>query len=226
MARFVTRFRWRASTTADGDAEGDGAAEVKRLRPFRRRELLHRSLFTIAHDGPDGPGHIWTVDVSMKDVGWVAELYLDGVRREKRDVPAAFAVPGGTIEVGASMYGVTRMHLVLDDGGERRLAPVAGTAEALRGRLARRHPRLSRTVGALAIAILIVNLVLAVPQAVEIVTGLPPIADTVGSFTSPIPVPAWLTGVLIFAGILAAIERVLMRRHNRVLDIETIWSNF
>lgn len=221
MGRFMDRFRRGTSTAAQGGAE-DG----KRLRPFRRRDVLHRSRYAIAHDGPDGPGHTWTVDVTMKDLGWVAELYLDGVRREKSDVPAAFAVPGGTIEVRASMYGVTRAHLVLESGRERPLAPVAGTAEDLRGRLARRHPRLSRTIGALAIAILVVNLVLAVPQAIEIVTGVSLIADRVGSFRSPVSLPPWLNAVMLSAGILAATERVLMRRSNRVLDIETIWSSF
>ncbi|MEV5827030.1 hypothetical protein AB0L25_15750 [Spirillospora sp. NPDC052242] len=188
--------------------------------------MLHRSLYTIVHDGPDGPGRTWTVDVTMKDVGWVAELYLDGAWQEKSDVPAAFAVPDGTIEVKASMYGVTRAHLVLDSGPERPLTPVAGTAEDLRGRLARRHPRLSRTIGALAIAILVVNLVLAVPQALEIVTGISLVADHVGSFRSPVSLPPWLNAVLLSAGILAATERVLMRRSNRVLNIETIWSSF
>ncbi len=221
MVRFMDRFRRGTSTTAQDDAEGP-----RRLRPFRRRDLLHRSLYTIAHDGPDGPGRTWTVDVTMRDVGWKAELYLDGVWREQSDVPAVFAVPDGTIEVEASMYGVTRAHLVLEDGGERPLVPVAGTAEDLRGRLAREHPRLSRTIGALAIAVLVVNLVLAVPQALEIVTGLPPIADHVGSFTSPVGLPPWLNAVLVAAGVLAATERVLMRRSNRVLDIETIWSSF
>ncbi|MBE1533168.1 hypothetical protein [Actinomadura algeriensis] len=221
MVRFMDRLRRNASATPD-----DGTDGGQRLQPFRRREMLHRALFTISHDGPDGPRRTWTVDVRMKDLGWVAGLYLDGARQEEHDVPAAFAVPGGTIEVKASMYGITRMHLVLDSGRERRLAPVAGTAEDLRGRLARRHPRLSRTIGVLAIAILVVNLALAVPQAIEIVTGLPPIADHVGSFTSPVSTPPWLTAVLVFAGIVAATERVLMRRHNRLLDIETIWSSF
>ncbi|GGU90885.1 hypothetical protein GCM10010182_01990 [Actinomadura cremea] len=222
MLRFVDRLRRGASMSA----RGGGAEERKRLRPFRRREMLHRAVYTIVHDGPDGPGHTWAVDIAMKDVDWLAELYLDGAWQEKSDVPAAFAVPGGTIEVKASAYGVTRMHLVLDSGEERRLAPVAGTAENLRGRLARRHPRLSRTIGGLAIAILVANLVLAVPQAIEIVTGVPVIADRVGTFTSPVATPVWLTALLVFAGVLAATERVLMRRRNRVLDIETIWSSF
>ncbi|QFG22312.1 hypothetical protein [Actinomadura sp. WMMB 499] len=197
----------------------------RRLRPFRRREALHRALYGITLDGPDGTAHTWAVDVRMNEVDWEAALYRDGVRQDERGVPAAFPVPGGTIEVDASLYGVTRIHLVRDSGREQRLAPAAGTAEYLRERLARRHPRLSRTIGWLAIGILLTNLVLAVPQAVEIVSRIPEIADRFGSFASPVALPWWLNAALVTAGVLAAVERVLTRRRNRVLDIETLWSS-
>ncbi|APU16424.1 MULTISPECIES: hypothetical protein [Actinoalloteichus] len=200
--------------------------ERRRLRPFRRRELLHRWLYTLTHHGPDGPGHVWTVDVDMTDEEWAAELYLDGERQQRSEMPAAFPVPGGTIEVNASLYGITRMHLVHEDGREERLAPVRGTAEDLRGRLARRHPGLSRSIGRLAIGILIVNLLLAVPQALEIATRIPRIAENLGTFTSPIMLPAWLNITLLVAGVLAAVERILTLRHHRLLDVETIWSGF
>lgn len=101
-----------------------------------------------------------------------------------------------------------------------------GTLEDLRGRMHRRHPRLSRAIGRLAIAILVVNLVLAVPQALEfLTTRVDRVAELFGTFTSPIVLPLWLTITLAVAGALAGVERVLTLRRNRVLDIETMWTN-
>ncbi|MEU3271049.1 hypothetical protein ABZ639_09380 [Saccharomonospora sp. NPDC006951] len=195
------------------------ASERKRLRPFRRSQVLHRWLYTIAF-----AGHTWTVDVDLGDEDGAAELYRDGLLHARGDLPSAFAVPGGTIEVDAGLYGVTRVHLVREDGEQRRLSPVKGTAEDLRGRLARRHPLLSRSIAGLAIVVLALNLVLAVPQALELLTTIPKVADNIGAFTSPVVLPMWLNIILVTAGALAATERVLTLRRNRVLDIETLWT--
>ena len=88
----------------------------------------------------------------------------------------------------------------------------------------RRHPLLSRVIGWLAIAILLANLVLAVPGALELLTRLDRIAEVVGTFTSPVQLPDWITITLILAGVLAAVERALMLRRNRVIDVETLWT--
>lgn len=202
-----------------------GRAEGKPLRPFRRREVLHRVLYTVEHPGPNGDRVVYTAEVDLSREDGCAELYADGRRRAKAELPAAFPVPGGVIEVDMSLYGIRRAHLVLDGGGEQRLAPAPGTIEDLRGRLHRRHPRVSRAIAGLAIAILALNLVLAVPQALELVTGIPRVAELLGSFTSPVALPPWLNTALILAGVLAAVERVLTLRRNRVLDAETLWMN-
>lgn len=125
-----------------------------------------------------------------------------------------------------SLYGVTRVHLVRDKGEEERLAPVSGTIEDLRGRLRRQHPAVSRVISWLAIVTLIVSLVLAVPQGLELITGIPKIADNIGTFTSPISLPSWLNTSLLVAGVLAAVERLLMLRENKLLDADTLWTNF
>lgn len=75
-----------------------------------------------------------------------------------------------------------------------------------------------------AIAILIANLVLAIPFAIELATELPAIQRNLGTFVSPIQLPAWANTSLMVAGILAATERVLTLRRNRILDMETIWT--
>lgn len=189
------------------------------LRPLRRTEVLSRSLHSIEHNEAT-----YTVEVDTNE-DWQARLYRDGHRQAAADMPAAFPVPGGRIEVDSSLYGVTRVHLVLDSGEERRLAPVAGTAEHLRARLAQRHPRVSKAIGATAIVILVVNLITAVPAALEFVTGIPKVAEHFGTFTSPLALPAWLNIALLLAGVLAAVERVLTLRQNRVIDFETMWTS-
>lgn len=196
------------------------------LRPFRRRHVLHRQLYTTVVTEPEGRSVRYTVEYDGGREDSHVVLYADERQKATAAPPASFPVPGGVIEVNVSLYGVTRVHLVRDDGGQRRLTPVAGTLEDLRWRLHRRRPGLSRTIGRLAILALLANLVLSVPQAIELLTTIPKVAELVGTFTSPVPLPVWLTAALTLAGALAAVERLLMLRRNRVLDIETLWTNF
>ncbi|MFB9659786.1 hypothetical protein ACFQS3_08460 [Glycomyces mayteni] len=198
----------------------DAPAASRRLRPVRRLDVLHRSLHEI--DLGDGPVR-YAVEV---DTGrdWTAVLYADGAFVAEADLPARFPVPGGVIEADHGLYGVSRMHFVGADGGERRLAPARGTLEDLRGRFGRRHPRASRAIGAAAVAVLLVNLVLAAPQALELVSEVPRIAERFGTFESPVDLPWWLNASLYAAGAAAATERVLTFRRNRIVDFETIWT--
>lgn len=198
---------------------GDGSPGG-RLRPLRRWEVLHRALYTVEL------GQVaYTAEVDLGRDDGKAVLYADGVEQAAADMPAAFPVPGGTIEVDTGLYGVRRVHLVLGGGREERLRPVAGTLEDRRARLDRRRPGVSRAIAWTAAGVLAANLVLALPQAVELVTALPKVAAAVGTFTSPVNLPAWLNFTLVLAGALAAAERLLTLRQHRVLDAETIWTN-
>ncbi|MCD0444654.1 hypothetical protein LO763_13580 [Glycomyces sp. A-F 0318] len=209
-------------TDLDDTCESDRTGE--RLRPFRRYEVLHRALYCIDLPGGDGAPVRYTAEVDAA-ADWRAVLYADGRRVGGKDLPARFAVPGGAIEVDSSLYGISRVHFVSADGRERRLAPVRGTLEDVRGRFARRHPRWSRMIGRAAVAVLLVNLAVAAPQALELVTELPRVAERFGTFTSPVRLPWWLDTALVLAGAAAAVERVLTFRHNRLVDLETLWTN-
>ncbi|MBK1783758.1 hypothetical protein [Prauserella cavernicola] len=200
-------------------------ADEQRLKPFRRSEVLNRHLYTIEHTGPDGSPAVYTVEVDA-NVDWDARLYVDEKRHGQQEMPAEFPVPGGKIEVNASMYGIQRVHFVSDTGEQTRLSPLPGTLEYLRARLAQRSPVLDRVIAWTAIVILVINLVLAVPQGLELLTGVPRVAELVGTFTSPVALPEWLNITLLLAGAAAAVERVLTLRRNKVLDVETIWSAF
>src|SRR5699024_7999065 len=155
------------------------------------------------------------------------EYVLDGVQQCIADPPVAFAVPGGTIEVATSMYGLSRMHVVPEDGGPARpLRPHERALEGLRARFGRRHPGARRVTGLLASLSVLVALVLMEPQAAERLTSIGAVAERVGSSAPPIRPPAWLNTSLLVAGSLAATERALTLRNHWLIDTDTTWTSF
>lgn len=138
-----------------------------------------------------------------------ARLYRDGIHVAVSKPPAAFPVPGGTIEVAASSFGLKRRHFVGADGVRRQLSPDPASAERRRAQLDRDHPGLSRAIGVVSVLILVVAFVLGIPQIVEQVSQIPWVADNVGTFASPFHLPAWLTIGLVAASVAASIGRAL-----------------
>lgn len=210
---------WRRRRKARKVKPGDGHP----LPRFRWWQLLSRSLFLLERQGSDGAGSAssWAVDVRIfgdsNGEVW-ANLYLDGRHYAASKMPARFAIPGGAIEVVASGYGLKRCHFVDDDGTARQLTPHRSSAEGLRARLDRRHPVLSRGIGVLSLLVLLVALVLGVPQLIEQITQIPPIAERIGTFSSPIALPAWFNITLVIAALVASTERALRLRYHWLLD--------
>lgn len=202
---------------------------VRRARPgddhalqrFRWWQPFSRSLLHLRLPGVTDAPEIWSVDVRHggDDNGEVwALLYLDGRNQARSKLPAAFRIPGGTIEVASSAYGLKRAHYVAHDGTTRMLVPDPASAEGRRARLDRSRPRLSRTIGAVSVAVLVVALILGVPQLIEDITRIPFIADAVGTFVSPIHLPTWTNISLLVAAAVASTERALRMRYNWILD--------
>ncbi|WP_163543159.1 hypothetical protein [Occultella kanbiaonis] len=208
----------RSDKRAGKNKPGDGSP----LKPHRPWQIFTRSVFRIEHGSPDRT-HSYAVDVHYFDDEEKVALYRDGHQHLVATLPATFAVPGGAIDVAVSTFGLTRMHLVPDSGQEQVLQPVPHSAEYWRAVFGRRHPRLSRWIGRAAIAVLLIGLVLFVPQLLELVSGIDIVAENVGTFTSPISLPAWLNGTILVAGILASIERALTLRNHWLIDFETFW---
>lgn len=205
---------------------GDG----RPLPSYRPGQQLTRSLFLTGLHETDGH-HVYAVDVryfadeladAEKGAAPPAALYRDGEQTLRSDLPATFPVPGGEIQVATSLFGLTRMHLVTDDG-ERMLRPHRDSAEGLRARFGQRFPAASRALGAAAIAVLLVALAAAVPQALEFVTRIDLVGDTVGRFVSPFELPGWLNTTLAAAAVLAALERAFSMRHHWLIDLDTRW---
>lgn len=197
---------------------GDGSA----LPPYRWWQLLNRTLFHLVLPGAGGAAERWSVDTRLwgdNDDGEVrARLYRDGINVFQSKLPAEFEVPGGNIQIAASSFGLRRAHYVSDAGIERQLQPDPASAEGRRARLQRNNPGVSRAIGVLSILILIVALVLGVPQLIETITSIPVVADVVGTFTSPIHLPAWFNTTLVIAALAASTERALRLRYHWLLD--------
>ncbi|NOV95516.1 hypothetical protein [Isoptericola halotolerans] len=191
------------------------------LPRFRWWQPFSRALLHLHLDGEGGQLHTWSVDVKLwgdSNGEVLAHLYRDGHHHASSKLPAAFPVPGGTVEVAASGYGLRRCHYVADDGTERQLVPDPASAEGRRARLERDHPAADQALGAVSLAVLLVALVLGLPQIAEEITRIPPVAEHVGTFTSPIQLPAWLNVGLFMAALLASTERALRLRYHWLLD--------
>lgn len=196
---------------------GDGHA----LPAYRPWQVLGRSLFHLHVAGPDGAPLTWSVDVGHggDDDGEVrAALYLDGRHHASSTLPAVFPVTDGVIEVAVGGYGMRRAHHVRPDGSARPLAPDPASAEGWRTRLDRTHPVLGRAIAVASVGVLLVALVVGVPQAVEQLTSLPPVAGVVGAWTSPLHLPEAANVALTLAAVAASTERALRLRYSQVLD--------
>ncbi|MEJ2863967.1 hypothetical protein [Actinomycetospora flava] len=192
---------------------GDGSA----LERFRWWQLGGRSLFRLRR-----PEAEYAVDVrhwKNQNAGVNrAQLYVDGRQQLESKLPAAFPVPGGTIEVAASAVGLKRCHFVADDGTEQQLTPDPRSAEGRRARLDCRHPAVSRGVGAVSVLLLVVGVMLLLLQVAEPISRIPPIAANLGVFASPVALPWWLNTALALGAALASTERALRMRYHWMLD--------
>nr|WP_179543019.1 hypothetical protein [Nesterenkonia xinjiangensis] len=205
---------------------GDGS----HLRRFRPWQLFSRSLFYIRLADDTGHSHVYAVDVRLltdskskadHEAGKgkpPASLYRDGLQIARSNVPTMFTVPGGVIHVATTEFGVRRMHYVTDDGTEQLLQPDRRSQEGRRARLGEMFPTVSRLLALLSVVVLLVALSLSALQGVEVLTEIPPVAERVGTFRSPMRLSAWANTAVVIAGLLAGYERATRVRHHWLLD--------
>jgi hypothetical protein len=203
------RRRWQLSKAGPGDGSP--------LQAYRLWQLLTRSLFSIQLDG-----RVFAVDVrhgrDSSSGKRPAALYRDGVQVLAGNLPVAFPVPGGVIEVATSQYGVKRMHHVDDGGREHVLRPHPRSPEGRRARFDQRHPRVSAAVGAVGLVVLLVGLAVTLSVAAEQITRIEAVAQYVGTFVSPVHLPGWAKIALPAAGALAATDRALRLKSTWMAD--------
>ncbi|MDL9946904.1 hypothetical protein QSJ19_15170 [Gordonia sp. ABSL11-1] len=210
--------KWQRQRAARRVQPGDGYG----LQPFRWWQLPGRALLSLPLPDDTAPSRTYTVDVrhwqnqSSGDV--TADLYLDGRHHASSKLPARFPVEGGTIEVAMSGFGLKRCHFVTTTGAEHQLSPDPRSAEGRRARLQHRHPALSSSIGALSVTLLLIGVALLALQIAEPISQIPPIADSLGIFVSPIALPVWLNIALGVGAAIASMERALRLRYHWLLD--------
>lgn len=221
MVRQLKR-RWQLNKVRPGDGSD--------LPEYRFWQLFTRSLFFL--DVTDGAGrsHAYAVDVRlMVDAKSKREhdeakgkspasLYRDGVQVARSNLPTTFPVTDGVIEVATTGFGLKRMHFVSETGHDRMLHPHRRSQEGLRARFAQRHPGASAAIGVVTLAILLVALVLALLQGLELITGIPVVAERVGTFDSPVNLPAWANTTVAVAAFCSGLERATRLRYNWLID--------
>ncbi|WP_030573844.1 hypothetical protein [Streptomyces aureocirculatus] len=209
---------WRRRRALQRVKPGGGRALIR----FRWWQLPFRALFHLRLTKEDGRPTVYAVDVrhwsNHGSDNLKAHLYRDGRQHATSKLPAAFPVPGGTIEVRMSAFGLKRCHYVTAEGAEHQLVPDPHSAEGRRARLERGHPVLSRTLGLLSLGVLLATLALLIPQIAEQLTKAEGIAHYTGTFTSPIDLPWWGNTALGLATATASTERALRLRYSWLLD--------
>ncbi|WP_244632562.1 hypothetical protein [Microbacterium sp. Se63.02b] len=148
-----------------------------------------------------------------------ARLYVDGSLQSYAKMPTRFSVPGGHIEVAITGFGLKRCHFVPRDGVEQQLAPDPRSAEGRRARLHRRHPGASRLISLLSIAFVIIGLCVEVPQIIEALSQIPPVAESIGTFISPIRLPLHINLMIGLAAVVGSTERALRMRSSWIDEL-------
>lgn len=187
------------------------AGDGRPLAPFRWWQVLSRSQLSLAIPDAAGSTAVYTVDVHQlgdRSDGEVrARLYRNGALHAASRLPARFSVHDGHIEVAAGAYGLRRCHFVPHTGDERQLVPHPRSAEGRRAAFDRDHRAASRVIGILSASIVVIGVCLAVPQLIETVSHIPPIAESIGTFTWPLRLPPAVNLGVTLAVVAASIER-------------------
>ena len=191
-------------------AAGDG----RPLQGFRWWQLPGRALFRL--------DEVYAVDIRHWQNQSSGEVTADLYRADKQiavsRLPATFPVDGGAIQVAMSGSGIKRCHFVADNGHERQLSPDRASAEGPRARLATNHPLTSRLLAVLSVTFLIFGVALLILQVAEPISQIPPIAESIGVFTSPVRLPLWLNVAVGIGAVAGSFERALRLRYHWLLD--------
>lgn len=199
------------------------AGDGRPLTPFRWWQMLSRSQLSLRIPDATGPTVEYTVDVHQlgdsSDGTVRARLYRDGALDAVSRLPARFSVPGGHIEVAVGGFGLRRCHFVPDAGDERQLVPHPRSAEGRRAAFDRDHRAASRVIGILSGAIVAVGVCLTVPQLIDTISHIPPIAENIGTFTWPLQLSPAVNLAVTLVVVAASIERASRLRSSWLDDL-------
>ena len=74
-------------------------------------------------------------------------------------------------------------------------------------------------IGIVSVVFVVVGLAVEVPQIIEALSKIPPIADSIGTFTSPIRLPLQLNLLVGLAAVLGSTERALRMRSSWIDEL-------
>ncbi len=83
---------------------------------------------------------------------------------------------------------------------------------------AREHPGASALIGAVSVVLLLIGVGLNLLQSRPADLEIPAVADSLGTFESPLRLPVWLNVTLGFGAALGATERAMRLRYHWLLD--------
>lgn len=146
-------------------------------------------------------GHRYRVELKLLSLGKNVALLRDGVVMRRASTPARFALGDGSLIVVDSTEHGFRVAELRGNGEVRHLEPAAGTWEYKRVAWGRQHPAADRLISTVTGIILLIGLLYAALQLLQVVTSMGFVQDLLGgwSFTMPFsPSP----GVQIVCGLL------------------------
>lgn len=149
-------------------------------------------------------GHRYRVELKLLSLGKNVALLRDGVVMQRASTPARFALGDGSrIVIDSTEHGF-RVAELRSDGEARPLEPAAGTWEEKRVAWGRQHPAADRLISTLTGIILLIGLLYAALQLVQVITSMGLVQDLLGgwSFTmpfSPSPLVQIVCGLLVGA---------------------------
>lgn len=199
------------------------AGNGRPLEPFRWWHMLSgRKLFSLSLVRADGSRAGYDVDVRLSgkqagDFGMV-HLYLDGRHHAESPLPTAMPVEGGVIVLVLGSAGLQSADYLPDSGNARQLTPHPRTAIGRRMRFDRDHPMVSSWVGVISVLMLVIGVGVNGLQLLETLSEIPPVAEHLGHFESPLHLPLWLNIALGLGAGFAAAERALRLKFNWLLD--------
>lgn len=155
-----------------------------------------------------------------------ADLYCNGTHIAYAKLPAIFPVKDGVIEIENGGYGINKIHYDSNNNETYSLYPDKRSVRGLRMSLHNRFPKVSSFIAIMAVVVLLTSMALGLPQLIAALSQIPWVSENIGTFVSPIVLPALVNLGIVVAGILAGVERTLMLRNHWLIDMETShWDN-
>lgn len=208
-------WRFLKSDKQNGVKDGDSRA----LKPLRWWEMMTRSVFYL-----EVYNSKYAVEVYYFRFEDNIMVYKNGrqVALGTESMKYQVAETGGEVEIALSDYGVKRMHYTREVRGEEQmLVPDKQSAEGMRYRFGQRFPRVSKWIGWIAVAVLLISVILWIPQIIDLMSNWDILEDYIGGYESLINLPGWLNTTLVVLSVLAVVERTLSVKYHWLIDMDT-----